>query len=151
MKKQIYPPMHSAEHILNQTMVRLFGTERCFSAHIERKKSKCDYHFHRDLQKHEIEEIERKVNEIIDEDLPIEEEYISLDEAKERFDLRRLPDPAPDMIRIVKIGDYDECPCIGPHVKSTKEIGRFRIVSVSFKEGVLRIRYRLNSPQKEYL
>ena len=36
-------PMHSVEHILNQTMVRMFGCERSRNAHIERKKSKCDY------------------------------------------------------------------------------------------------------------
>jgi len=48
-----------------------------------------------------------------------------------------------DEIRIVKIGDYDACPCIGPHVNSTKEIGEFRIGSTSFDNGVLRIRYKL--------
>jgi Ser-tRNA(Ala) deacylase AlaX len=41
--KQEYPPMHTAEHILNQTMVRMFGCPRSRNAHIEKKKSKCDY------------------------------------------------------------------------------------------------------------
>ena len=41
--KEEYPPMHTAEHILNQTMVRMFGCSRSRNAHIERKKSKCDY------------------------------------------------------------------------------------------------------------
>jgi len=41
--KQEYPPMHTAEHILNQTMIRMFGCERSKNTHIERKKSKCDY------------------------------------------------------------------------------------------------------------
>ena len=41
--KAEYPPMHTTEHILNQTMVRMFGCERSRNAHIERKKSKCDY------------------------------------------------------------------------------------------------------------
>ena len=36
-------PMHTAEHILNQTMVRLFGCPRSTNAHIERKKSKVNY------------------------------------------------------------------------------------------------------------
>ena len=34
---------NSAERILNQTMVRMFGCPRSRNAHIERKKSKCDY------------------------------------------------------------------------------------------------------------
>jgi hypothetical protein len=37
--KSIDPHMHTAEHILNQTVVRFLGCERCFSAHIEKKKS----------------------------------------------------------------------------------------------------------------
>ena len=60
--KQYHPQMHSAEHILNQTMVRMFNCGRSFSNHIEKKKSKCDYHFNRNLTEAEIEEIETKVN-----------------------------------------------------------------------------------------
>ena len=37
--KQEYPPMHTAEHILNQTMIRMFGCERSKNTHIERKKT----------------------------------------------------------------------------------------------------------------
>ncbi|GAG26746.1 unnamed protein product, partial [marine sediment metagenome] len=53
MKNYADPRMHTVEHILNQTMVQLFGSPRCFSSHIERKLSKCDYHF-RQLEEHEI-------------------------------------------------------------------------------------------------
>ena len=38
--KEEYPPMHTAEHILNQTMVRMFGCPRSRNAHIEKKKNK---------------------------------------------------------------------------------------------------------------
>jgi Ser-tRNA(Ala) deacylase AlaX len=37
--KKYDPRMHSAEHILNQTMDRMYQCGRCFNAHIERKKS----------------------------------------------------------------------------------------------------------------
>ena len=69
MKKQFDPHMHTTEHILNQTMVRLFGTGRCFSAHIERKKSKCDYHFTRLLTEEEVSTIGEKVNAVIKADM----------------------------------------------------------------------------------
>ena len=42
-KKLYNEPMHTCEHILNQTMVRMFGCGRSMNAHIEKKKSKCDY------------------------------------------------------------------------------------------------------------
>jgi len=139
--------MHSAEHLLNQTMIRLFDSGRCFSAHIEKKKSKCDYHFDRALKEREIEELEKRVNRVIQEDLAVKEEFITREEAENRFNLDRLPEGTDDPIRIISIGDYDACPCIGPHVRSTKEIGLFRIGSASFEDGVLRIRYRLGPPQ----
>lgn len=146
MKKNMDLRMHSAEHILNQTMVRMFDCGRCFSAHIEKKKSKCDYHFERRLKEEEIEEIQEKVNAVVQGDLPVIEEFITRDEAQKDYSLDRLPIEAGDDIRIIKVGDYDACPCIGPHVASTKEIGRFRIVSSSFDDDVLRIRFKLAKP-----
>ncbi len=135
--------MHTAEHILNQTMIRMFDRGRCFSAHIEKKKSKCDYHFHRDLTEEEIREIVKRVNDVIQSDARVEEEHIPMDEARRRYDLKRLPEDVVDKIRIVHVGDYDSCPCIGSHVGATGEIGAFRITSWSFKDGVLRIRFKL--------
>ncbi len=141
--KDYNPEMHSAEHILNQTMVRMFNKGRSFSNHIEKKKSKCDYYFDRNLTKDEIEIINKKVNEIINLDLPVTEEFLHREDAVKYFKLSQLPDDAGDTIRIIKIGDYDACPCSGVHVKSTKEIGRFQIISTNFEDGVLRVRFKL--------
>jgi len=137
--------MHSAEHLLNQTMVRMFNCGRSFNAHLEKKKSKCDYHFDRELSSEELSQIEERVNEQIGADLSVSDGHLSFEEAKEQYDLGKLPEEIPDTIRIVKIGDYDACACIGAHVKSTAEIGSFRIVSSSFNENVLRIRFKLGS------
>jgi Ser-tRNA(Ala) deacylase AlaX len=60
MKEYADPRMHSAEHILNQTMVRMFKCERLLQAHIEKKKSKCDYHFDRALTEKRDQDIESK-------------------------------------------------------------------------------------------
>jgi len=141
--KQYNPQMHSAEHILNQTMVRMFNCGRSFSNHIEKKKSKCDYHFDRNLTEEEINLINHKVNEVIQLNLNVVEEFYQKDEAKEKFNLSKLPEDAGEKVRVIKIGEYDACPCSGLHVTSTKEIGIFQIFSSDFKEGVLRIRFKL--------
>jgi misacylated tRNA(Ala) deacylase len=146
LEKQFDPRMHSAEHITNQTMVRLFQSGRCFSAHIEKKKSKLDYRFDRPLSDEEIGRLEEQVNRVIQADMPVNEEFMPRAEAERSFNLERLPEEAGDILRIIRIGDYDACPCIGPHVKSTAGIGRFRIISSSFENGVLRIRYKLDKP-----
>ncbi|MEJ2286179.1 MAG: hypothetical protein P8X85_21595 [Desulfobacterales bacterium] len=146
MKKQTDPKMHSAEHILNQTMDRLFNCGRCFSAHIEKKKSKCDYRFDRELTRQELEEIQNRVNRVIADDLPVTEAAVTREEAMKNFNTEKLPDNPGATIRIIHIGDYDACPCIGNHVKSTGEIGGFRITTASFDNKVLRIRFKLTPP-----
>jgi len=148
MKEYSDHRMHTAEHLLNQTMVRMFGQGRAFSSHIEKKKSKCDYRFSRNLTGEETAEIEKRVNEAIRADLPVREDFVPREAAAEKLDLRRLPEGTGDKLRVVLIGDYDACPCIGPHVNSTGEIGGFRIVSTSFENGVLRVRFKLVETDK---
>ncbi len=143
--KNYDPRMHSAEHILNQTMVRMFNCGRAVSAHIEAKKSKCDYRLDRDLTQAEKEEIERRVNEVVQADLPVQEILVDRAEAASRFDLSRLPDDAGSRVRIITIGDYDACPCSGQHASRTGEIGRFRIISTEHRNGLLRVRFRIQA------
>ena len=143
MAKEYDPRMHSAEHILNQTMVRMFDRGRSFSAHIEKKKTKCDYRFDRDLTLDERAELERRVNEVVAQDLPVTEEFMTRAEAAALVSLDKLPADAGDRVRIVRIGDYDACPCRGEHVGSTAEIRGVRIVSTEYRDGVLRVRFRL--------
>ena len=141
--KSYDPQMHTAEHILNQTMVRLFDCERSFSSHIEKKKSKCDYHFDRPLDRDEEILLVKQVNEVIGKNLEVKEHFLTLDVASEKFNLGRLPEDSGDEVRIVTVGDYDSCPCIGPHVGNTSEIGLFQLISSSNENGILRIRFKL--------
>ncbi|MCE9106888.1 alanyl-tRNA editing protein [Bacteroides pyogenes] len=143
--KQEYPPMHTAEHLLNATMVRTFGCPRSRNAHIERKKSKCDYLLPSCPTPEQIQNIEDSVNEAIKRNLPVNTEFVTYDEAKELVDLSKLPADACRMLRIVRIGNYDACACIGLHVENTSEIGTFKIISYDYNEDekILRIRFKL--------
>lgn len=140
--------MHTAEHILNQTMVRMFNRGRSFSSHIEKKKSKCDYHFDRNLTSEEVAEVERRVNEVVRNNLPVSEEFITRDEAARLYSLGRLPETSGDTIRVVRVGGYDACPCSGKHASSSGEVGSFRIISTSHENGVLRIRFKIQEREE---
>lgn len=144
--KQEFPPMHTAEHILNGTMVKMMGCKRADNAHIERKKSKCDYNLAQSLTPEQVQAIEDRVNEVIAQDLPVTLEFATQEEVKARFDMERLPDNASETVRIVHVGDYDECLCVGAHVQRTSEIGHFRISSTRYQDGVQRIVFRLDLP-----
>ena len=142
-KKLYNEPMHTCEHILNQTMVRMFGCGRSVNAHIERKKSKCDYLLPQAPTDEQIAAITQKVNEVIAMNLLVYEEIMSREEAAKIADLSKLPVDASEMLRVIRVGTYDACACIGQHVDNTSELGTFEIISHDFDNGRWRVRFKL--------
>lgn len=143
--KDEHRPSHTAEHLLNQTMVRLFGCERSRNAHIERKKSKVNYVLPTCPTAEQVADIEARINALIAEDLPVTATFVSRDNVPEGISLDRLPADASETLRLVRIGDYDLCPCLGQHVEHTGEIGHFRITSTSYADGNFRIVFRVGA------
>ena len=155
--KEEYPPAHTAEHLLNQLMMRMFGCERSSNAHIERKKSKISYILDHKPDCREEREIERQMNELIEQDMPVTFQFVTRaelegivmeaeeDSPESRIALDRLPEDASDTIRLVRIGDYDVCPCIGKHVRSTAQIGRFEMLGTNWDNDrmAFRVRYKI--------
>ncbi|MDD5820738.1 MAG: alpha-amylase family glycosyl hydrolase [Prevotella sp.] len=143
--KDEFPPAHTAEHLLNQVMIRMFGCERSRNAHIERKKSKISYHLDHKPSRQEEKAIGDKMNELIEDDLPVTYEDVDRNHVPEGINLDRLPEDASQTIRLVRIGDFDVCPCIGKHVRSTSQIGRFEILGTNWDEQThtFRIRFKV--------
>ena len=145
--KEEFPPAHTAEHLLNQTMIRLFGCDRSYNAHIERKKSKMSFHLKQKPSRQEEKQIEVRMNELIAADLPVTFEYVDRNHLPEGISIDRLPEDASEMLRLVRIGDYDVCPCIGKHVRSTSQIGRFQMLGTNWDEEQrsFRVRFKVLS------
>ena len=141
--KQEYPPMHTAEHILNATMVKMFGCPRSRNAHIEKKKSKCDYQLAAAPTEAQIQELEARVNEVIGRNLDVTVDYVDRGHIPPEVDLSKLPADASETLRLVRVGDYDVCACAGTHVQNTSEIGQFKIISHDYNEGTWRLRFKL--------
>lgn len=153
--KEEFPPSHTAEHLLNQTMMRMFGCERSRNAHIERKKSKISYILDHKPGRKEESMIEKRMNELIAMDMPVTFEFVSRFDLTEEatseggryagVSLDKLPADASSTIRLVRIGDYDVCPCIGKHVRSTAQIGRFELLGTNWDEDShsFRIRFKV--------
>ena len=146
--KDEHRPSHTAEHLLNQTMVRMFGCERSKNAHIERKKSKINFLLPQSPTAEQVADIESKMNELIQANLPVTYEFVTRDTVPEGVKLDKLPEDASETLRLVRIGDYDVCPCIGQHVKTTSQIGSFRITSTSYNEGSFRIVFKVTGEQE---
>lgn len=145
--KQEYAPSHTAEHLLNQTMVRMFGCERSENAHVERKKSKISFLLPECPSDESVEEIVRRMNELIEADLPVSYEYTTIGNLPPTVNPKRLPKNVSQTIRLVKIGDYDCCPCIGEHVAHTAQIGKFILLGTNWdaEKHSFRIRFKTDS------
>ena len=141
--KAEYEPAHSCEHLLNATMVKLFGCPRSRNAHVEKKKSKCDYILDEEPTAEQVAQIEAQVNEEIAKNHDVTIDFMNREQAAAIVDLSKLPEDASETLRIVRIGDYDACACIGAHVKNTSEIGTFKIISHSYENGVWRLRWKV--------
>ena len=141
--KAEYEPAHSCEHLLNATMVKLFGCPRSRNAHVEKKKSKCDYILDAEPTAEQVAQIEAQVNEEIAKNHDVTIDFMNREQAAAIVDLSKLPEDASETLRIVRIGDYDACACIGAHVKNTSEIGTFKIISHSYENGVWRLRWKV--------
>ncbi len=164
--KSEYEPAHTAEHILNQTMIRMFGCPRSRNSHVERKKSKLNYELPVCPSEEQVKEIEARVNEVIRQDVPVTMEFVTREQVPAEVSLEKLPEDASATLRLVRVGDYDVCACIGQHVEHTAEIGAFRISSTSWtpnmastpvpypaeapKGGSFRIVFRLDGASDKY-
>lgn len=145
--KEEFPPAHTAEHLLNQVMAQIFGCERSYNAHIERKKSKMSFYLSHKPSRQEEKMIERMMNEKIAEDLPVTFEFLTRDDIPEHVKLNRLPEDVSETVRLVRIGDFDVCPCIGKHVRSTSQIGKFELLGTNWDEQQhsFRVRFKVIS------
>ena len=85
------------------------------------------------------------MNQLIADDLPVTFEFVTRDTLPDDVSPDRLPDDASEAIRLVRIGDYDVCPCIGKHVRSTSQIGRFELLGTNWDELThsFRIRFKV--------
>ena len=143
--KEEFPPAHTAEHLLNQVMIRMFGTERSSNAHIERKKSKMTFILNHKPDRKEEKAIEAEMNRLITEDLPVTYEMVDRNNIPDGVSVDKLPEDASEMLRLVRIGDFDVCLCIGKHVRSTAQIGRFEMLGTNWDEEkhAFRIRFKV--------
>ena len=151
--KEEYPPMHTVEHVLNGAMVRLFGTGRSASAHIEQKKSRMDFVVDFTPGDDDLKKLQTEINKVLDQDLLVTYQVVPKEEAKALgADLSRIPEDASDLVRIVRVGDYDTCLCIGRHVEHTRQCGHIDLYAHAYNPETKRwrLRFRLTDPDPAY-
>jgi alanyl-tRNA synthetase len=139
--------LHTATHLLQQALREILGPEVSQrGSDITVERTRFDFSFPRKLTPEEVKETERKVNEKIKSDLPVNYVEMSKEEAEKTGALYFFKEKYPERVKVYYIGPSLEAAwskefCGGPHVAHTDEIGRFRIAKEeSVGAGVRRVR-----------
>lgn len=123
--------MESAQHILHRILTHEYSAEQT-GMQIYENKIRLDVRCDTNLMEIAKEEFERRVNEVIQKNLPVTKTMYKRENVPEGIDINFVP-PGVKEIRIVTIGDFDIQPCGNPHVNNTSEIGKYRIIDVKKK------------------
>jgi misacylated tRNA(Ala) deacylase len=140
--------MHTAQHILSGIVFDDYGA-RTVGNQIHSEYSRVDF-FPANFSKEDLENIEKKFNEIVKQNLNIkiyEEDRVSLENRvdQQRAHLDLLPKFV-TKLRIVEVEDFDICPCAGTHVSNTSEIPKIDKIKKETKgKDKSRIIYSLSS------
>lgn len=137
--------LHTATHLLQQALRDVLGE------HVEQKgsnitpeRTRFDFTHSQKLSKEEIQKVEEIVNEKIQAAIPVTEELMSPEEAKNSGALGFFEDKYQAKVTVYSVGNFSKEICTGPHVKNTKEIGRFLIQKQkNIGAGTMRIRAKV--------
>ncbi|QGA80142.1 threonine--tRNA ligase [Candidatus Nanohalobium constans] len=128
---------HSAAHVFAQALKRIYGDQVKLTI-----GPWTDEGFYYDIdgveiEQEDFEEIEEEMQNIIEEDLQIEREMLSREDAEEFFEdneyKRQILDEEAgegDTVSFYKQGEFKDL-CKGPHVDSTGEVGGFKLLEIA--------------------
>ncbi|NBB90880.1 MAG: alanine--tRNA ligase [Spirochaetes bacterium] len=134
--------LHTATHLLHKALRDVLGEHVAQKgSNITPERLRFDFSHPEKMTKEQIGEVERIVNEKIEEDLPVRYETMTLEEARENGAMALFGDKYDEVVKVYSVGDYSKEVCGGPHVESTGQLGGFRITKEqSSSQGVRRVK-----------
>jgi len=134
--------LHTATHLLNEALRKILGkniVQR--GSNITPDRLRFDFNFDRKLNDEEIKKVESLVNEKIREELEIKREEMTVEEAKKKGAQAMFEAKYGEKVSVYSVGKFSTEICMGPHVKNTKELGKFKIMKEeAISAGVRRIK-----------
>ncbi|MFR3920273.1 MAG: alanine--tRNA ligase [Clostridia bacterium] len=119
---------HTATHLLNAALKVILGKDvHQKGSNITPERMRFDFSCDHKLTDEEKQKVEELVNKWIQEEIPVKVEEMKKDEAIKSGAECMFIEKYPDIVTVYSIGDVSKELCGGPHVKNTKELGKFKI------------------------
>jgi len=134
--------LHTATHLLHQALRTVLGTHvGQKGSNITPERLRFDFTHEEPMTKEQLKQVEDIVNEVIDRDLPVSFETMTVEEAKEKGAIAFFESKYGEQVKVYSVGDFSKEVCGGPHVEHTGSMGHFRIQKEqSSSAGVRRIK-----------
>ena len=134
--------LHTATHLLHKSLQLVLGDHvQQKGSNITPKRLRFDFSHPAKMTDEEKQQVEDMVNEVIQKDLPIAMEFMTLGEARDSGATALFSGKYGEQVKVYTVGDFSKEVCGGPHVQRTGELGHFRIKKEgSSSAGVRRIR-----------
>jgi alanyl-tRNA synthetase len=132
---------HTATHLLHAALRQVLGTHvKQAGSVVEPPRLRFDFTHYAAMDKAEIEEVERLVNDQILRNSGVETKVLPLEQAVATGAMALFGEKYGDQVRVVSVPDFSKELCGGTHVRRTGDIGVFKIVQEgSISAGVRRI------------
>ena len=120
---------HTATHLLHKALKIILGEKvKQMGSNITQERLRFDFSFSRKLTEKEIKDIENLINKQIKRNLPVYCEEMPYENAIKSGALSYFKEKYPKVVKVYTIGNFSKEICTGPHIKNTKNLGKFKIV-----------------------
>ena len=132
---------HSSVHLLQAALLKVLGSHVAQAgSYVCKDYARFDFTHFEKVTPEQLDEVERLVNSYICEQLPVDTEVLSIDDAKKTGAIALFDEKYGDTVRVVSMGDVSKEFCGGTHVSNTADIGSFKInYEESIGSGIRRI------------
>ncbi len=132
---------HSSVHLLQAALLKVLGSHVAQAgSYVCKDYARFDFTHFEKVTPEQLDEVERLVNSYICEQLPVNTEVLSIDDAKKTGAIALFDEKYGDTVRVVSMGDVSKEFCGGTHVSNTADIGSFKInYEESIGSGIRRI------------
>ena len=134
--------LHTTTHLLQAALRQVLGN-KVFQkgSNITAERLRFDFSYDEKMTSEQIKEVENLVNKWIDQKIDVKCEEISYEEAKDKGAMGLFKDKYGEKVKVYSIGQISVEMCGGPHIKNTKELGKFKIKKEeASSKGVRRIK-----------